>query len=126
MQARPDIGGTTFCVDIIDVMTFDDDGKIYERLASLYLDNDQFEQCVEAADGALDKGGLRSPESMYVVRGMCQYNMDDMTAARESFVSCRNESRRADDETNRRICQQWITYLDNEQQREEQLQRAAL
>ena len=28
MQARPDIGGTTFCVDIIDVMTFDDAGLI--------------------------------------------------------------------------------------------------
>ena len=28
MQARPVIGGATFCVDIIDVMTFDDDGKI--------------------------------------------------------------------------------------------------
>jgi steroid Delta-isomerase len=28
MQARPTMGGTTLCVDIIDVMTFDDDGKI--------------------------------------------------------------------------------------------------
>lgn len=28
MQARPNIGGTTYCVDIIDVMTFADDGKI--------------------------------------------------------------------------------------------------
>jgi steroid delta-isomerase len=28
MQARPSIGGTTFVVDIIDVMTFDDAGKI--------------------------------------------------------------------------------------------------
>jgi steroid Delta-isomerase len=28
MQARPSIGGATMCVDIIDVMTFDDDGKI--------------------------------------------------------------------------------------------------
>ena len=28
MQARPNIGGTTYCVDIIDVMTFDDAGKI--------------------------------------------------------------------------------------------------
>lgn len=28
MQARPVIGGATFCVDIIDVMTFDDDGRI--------------------------------------------------------------------------------------------------
>ncbi len=28
MQARPVIGGATYCVDIIDVMTFDDAGKI--------------------------------------------------------------------------------------------------
>lgn len=28
MQARPSIGGATFCVDIIDVMTFDDTGRI--------------------------------------------------------------------------------------------------
>lgn len=28
MQARPDMGGTTYVVDIIDVMTFDDDGRI--------------------------------------------------------------------------------------------------
>ncbi len=28
MQARPEIGGTTFIVDIIDVMTFDADGQI--------------------------------------------------------------------------------------------------
>jgi steroid delta-isomerase len=28
MQARPVIGGTTYCVHIVDVMTFDDDGRI--------------------------------------------------------------------------------------------------
>jgi steroid delta-isomerase len=28
MQARPVIGGTTFAIDIIDVMTFDDEGRI--------------------------------------------------------------------------------------------------
>jgi len=28
MQARPVIGGTTFCIHIIDVMTFDDSGRI--------------------------------------------------------------------------------------------------
>jgi steroid delta-isomerase len=28
MQARPEIGGTTFVVDIIDVMTFTEDGRI--------------------------------------------------------------------------------------------------
>ena len=28
MQARPVMGGTTFAIDIIDVMTFDDEGRI--------------------------------------------------------------------------------------------------
>jgi steroid delta-isomerase len=28
MQARPTMGGTTMCMDIIDVMTFDDAGRI--------------------------------------------------------------------------------------------------
>ena len=28
LQARPNIGGATMCVDIIDVMSFDDTGKI--------------------------------------------------------------------------------------------------
>ena len=28
MQARPVLGGTTYVVDIIDVMTFDEDGRI--------------------------------------------------------------------------------------------------
>jgi steroid delta-isomerase len=28
MQARPTMGGTTMVIDIIDVMTFDDDGRI--------------------------------------------------------------------------------------------------
>jgi tetratricopeptide (TPR) repeat protein len=110
----------------LEAAKISDDGKIYERLASLYLDNDQFKECVTAADGALDKGGLRNKQSMYVVRGMCQYNMDDMSKARESFVTCRNESRRAEDDTNRRICQQWVTHIDRELEREEQLRRAAI
>ena len=36
-----------------------DDGKIYERLAYLYMEDDQYKQCVTSAQGALDKGGVR-------------------------------------------------------------------
>lgn len=110
----------------LEAARLSDEGRIYERLAQLYLDNDQFEQCVDAADGALRKGGLRQAQSMHIVKGMCLYNQDSFNAARESFVACRNESRRGDDETNRRICQQWITYIDREAERRAQLARADL
>lgn len=98
-----------------------DDGRIYERLAQLYLDNDEFAKCVRAAGRAVDKGGLRKVQTTYVVRGMCEYNQDKLTSARKSFVSCRNESRRSDDDSNRRICQQWITYIDRESTRRKKL-----
>jgi tetratricopeptide (TPR) repeat protein len=106
-----------------------DDGKIYERLAQLYLDVDKFDDCVTASQNALDKGGLRSSQQVYIVKGMCQFNKDqsvvaNLNSARQSFVSCRNQSREKEDESNQRVCQQWITYIDRETQRLEQLAAA--
>lgn len=106
-----------------------DDGKIYERLAQLYLDVDKFDDCVSASQNALDKGGLRSKQQAYIVKGMCQFNKDqsvvaNLNRARQSFVSCRNESRKKEDSSNQRVCQQWITYIDRETQRLEQLDAA--
>ena len=102
-----------------------DDGKIYERLSALYLDNDEFPKCVTAANNALRKGGLRKKQNVYVIRGMCEYNRDRLTTARKSFASCRNESRRAKDKGNTRICQQWMTYIDRELARRRALQNAS-
>ena len=101
-----------------------DDGRIFERLAQLYLDNDEFSKCVTSADGAIKKGGLRKVQSVYIVKGMCLYNQDKLNTARTSFVSCRNEARRKKDDGTQRICQQWITYIDNESNRREQLKAA--
>jgi tetratricopeptide (TPR) repeat protein len=100
------------------------DGKIYERLASLYLDNDQFEQCTTAAKNALDRGGLRKVQTVRVIQGMCFYNMDQLSTARQSFQACQEASRRDNDQTNLRICSQWITYIDNETNRRAQLAAA--
>ena len=100
------------------------DGKVYERLAQLYLDSDKFEQCVTAADHALERGGLRRIQTTQVVKGMCQFNLDKLSAARQSFQQCQETSRRASDETNQRICAQWITYIDSETNRRAQLAAA--
>jgi tetratricopeptide (TPR) repeat protein len=101
-----------------------DDGKIDDRLSQLYLEDDQFSNCVTAAESAINKGGLRRVQQTYVVKGMCQFNLDRLTAARNSFVSCRTESRRDEDSTNERVCQQWITYIDNEAKRRAALEAA--
>lgn len=101
-----------------------DEGRIFENLAQLYMEDDNFDACVTAASNALRKGGLRQVQSVYIVRGMCEYNRDGLSKAKESFVSCRNESRRVRDQSNLRICQQWIRYIDSESARRRALARA--
>ena len=101
-----------------------DDGKIYERLAYLYMEDDQYKQCVTSAEGALDKGGLRKLQTMYIVKGMCEYNQNKLKTARKSFVSCRSESRKDKDNNNVRVCAQWITFIDREATRQAQLAAA--
>lgn len=108
----------------LEAAKISDEGRIYERLAQLYLDSDKYEACVDAADGALRKGGLRQVASMHIVKGMCLFNQDKFSASREAFVACRNDSRRSDEESNRRICSQWITYIDREVDRRAQLAAA--
>ena len=102
-----------------------EDGKIYERLSYLYLEDDQYDRCVDSASGALDKGGLRKAQSVYIVKGMCQYNLDKLTAARDSFVQCRRVARREEDKANQRVCGQWITFIDRESARLKQLAAAS-
>ena len=102
-----------------------EDGRIYESLAQLYLEDEKFKECVSAASHALEKGGLRKVQSLHIIRGMCEYNRDRLTPARSSFVSCRNESRRTRDDSNQRVCQQWITYIDRERERREHLEAAS-
>jgi tetratricopeptide (TPR) repeat protein len=101
------------------------DGQIDERLAQLYLDNDNFEQCVEASRRAIQRGGLRRVQSAHIVQGMCHHNLDQLSAARQSFEACRDVARRGNDQTNQRICSQWITYLDSESNRRAQLAASA-
>lgn len=102
-----------------------DDGKIYERLSYLYLESDQYDKCVDSATGALDKGGLRKDQSVYIVKGMCLFNQNKLTTARTAFVSCRRVARQDKDTANQRICGQWITYIDRESKRQAQLAAAS-
>lgn len=108
----------------LEAAKISDDGKIYDRLANLYLEDDQFGSCVTAANNALKKGGLRKKQQTHLVKGMCLYNQEKLNTARKSFASCRDSARTAEDNTNVRVCAQWITYIDREVNRREQLKAA--
>ena len=107
-----------------DAAKLSDDGRIYDQLSYVYLEADRNDDCIRATNEALDKGGLRKKQSTYFIRGLCMYNNKDLTQARGSMVSCRNEARRKEDDLNIRTCAQWITFIDREVDRNAKLAAA--
>jgi len=101
-----------------------EDGEILGRLAALYLENDQFEKCSDAAERALTKGGLHNELSTKIVRGQCDFNRDRLTSARRVFVDVRSEARREKNRSVEQMAARWITYIDSETRRRRQLEEA--
>ena len=100
-----------------------EDGTTYDRLSALYLEKDEFDKCVTAADNALDKGGLKKAITTKITKGICQFNLDRLTAARKTFVDLRREARQGRLRQEERTAGQWITYIDSEQKRRAELAR---
>ena len=104
--------------------TKSDDGEILARLATLYLDKDEYKKCTDSAESALEKGGLRKPFNTQVIHGMCLFNRDRLTQARKVFVGARTAARGAKDRNVERICSRWVAHIDNEAKRRELLAAA--
>ena len=104
--------------------TKSDDGEILARLAALYLEKDRFEECVDAATRALDKGGLTKSYNTQVVQGQCEFNRDRLTSARRIFVAARGEARKDRNRAVENICQRWVQYIDNESKRRREIAAA--
>ncbi len=94
------------------------DGELDYRLAQTYFNLDQNEQAIEAGRRALDKGGLKREDSLHVLLGMALYNEKRYNEALAEFRKARSDSR------SERLAAQWINYVQEEQDREEQLARA--
>ena len=103
-----------------------DDGEIYDRLSSLYLEKDEFSKCRTAAERAMEKGGIKKLYNVEIVLGMCQFNLDELRDARETFVKARRNARDAEESSAERITQQWIRYIDNESKRRAELDAAGI
>lgn len=108
-----------------DASRMSDDGELAYRLAQLYLDKNECEPSIEAADRALDKGGLKNEPQVLLVKGMCQFNLNRHDDALETFTQGRRIARRNDLETELKSLSQWRKYVEREKARNEQLAQAA-
>lgn len=69
------------------------DGKIYLRLGEAYIQNQKWSGASDALENALKKGGLDNKGQAYYLRGIAQYNMNDLNSAKKSFALCRDDKK---------------------------------
>jgi tetratricopeptide (TPR) repeat protein len=92
-----------------------DDGDLYCRLGSVYLDNDDFKKAAEVNSKGLAKGGVKRPDQCHLVKGMALFNLKQYSAARKAFNAA------GKDERSVKYAQQWLKYMDNEIARQKKL-----
>jgi tetratricopeptide (TPR) repeat protein len=92
------------------------DGDIDLRRGFILVDMENWQQALEALNTALDKGGLneRRTGEAYLLRGMAQFNLDNLDAASADW------GRASRYEDTRDAARQWMNHL-----REERLRRAS-
>ncbi|WP_413663569.1 tetratricopeptide repeat protein [Microbulbifer sp. CNSA002] len=92
-----------------------DKGEIYSRLAGIYLDLDQNEKAISMGKKALAKGGIKRVDQLHIVMGMANANLKRYDAALKSLKLARK------DERSEKFANQWISFVEGEQEREKQL-----
>jgi len=94
------------------------DGDLYARLATSYLNLGEYKNCIDASKSAINKGGLKYPGNTWLVQGMCQFETKAYTSAKSSF------QKSAQFEKSAKNARSWISYTEGEQERLRQLQKS--
>ncbi len=96
-----------------------EDGELYARLGNVYLDGDQFKKAIDAIKKGLAKGGVKRPDQAQLVLGMAHFNLGEYSSARKVFREAAKDTR------SQKYAQQWLKYIQSEQERQEQLSKEA-
>lgn len=95
-----------------------DDGELDVRLGNAHLNLAQYGECVSAVESGIRKGGLKSPDNAQISLGMCLYNQARYNDAIAAFREAGKASR------SRRISNQWISVIQSDIDRNEQIRLA--
>jgi tetratricopeptide (TPR) repeat protein len=95
-----------------------DDGELDLRLGNTYLNLGQYGECISSVEKGLRKGGIKSPDNAQISLGMCLYNQKKYRDAISAFRQA------AKSERSRRVANQWISVIESDIARNEQIRLA--
>ncbi|CAI8160629.1 MAG: Uncharacterised protein [Pseudidiomarina mangrovi] len=93
-----------------------DDGELDAQRAQVLLNAERNSEAMQAAQQALDKGGLKQPGNMHLVIGMAALNQGDFNVALQAFAA----AKQFDDV--RRTASQWERYASSEKEQAERIE----
>lgn len=93
-----------------------EDGELNAQLAQLYLNTDKWDDAIENARKALEKGELRNPGTSHLVIGMALFNKQRFAEALNALAEAEKFKR------TEKMAKQWQKYVTSEKSSFEQLQ----
>ncbi len=104
-----------------------EEGELYVRLGNVYLDGDQFRKSADSLIKGLKKGGVKRPDQARLALGMAYFNLGDYDEARKAFRAAgKDASRREKWKRSQEMAQQWIAYVNSEEERQRALEKDLL
>lgn len=94
------------------------EGELDVRLAQSYLNLGRHQDCIQAARTGLQKGRVGRADLAQIILGTCLFETRQYEEAKVAF------NRAAEDRRSATAARQWIQYVDNELQRQRQLQES--
>jgi hypothetical protein len=94
-----------------------DNGDLWARLCSIYLDNDQFKKAVDSCAKGLKKGGVKRVDTAHLIKGMAHYNLKQYKSARSEF------NKAGKDKRSKKYAKQWIKFMNKELERQRSLEQ---
>lgn len=85
-----------------------EDGELDAQLAQILLNEERFEDAIAAADRAVEKGDLRNPGLVYLIKGMALYNKKQYALALNQLAEAEKHQK------SRAMAQQWKQFVQGE------------
>ena len=94
------------------------EGDLNVRLAQAYINLDRYKEAVETLQEGFRKGGIKRKDEANIMLGMSLFELSKFDAAKQAFKTA------SEDKRSRKTAEQWLSYVHNEQTRQEQLEKS--
>lgn len=93
---------------MMEAAALSENGELDAQLAQILLNEERFDDAIAAVDRAVEKGDLRNPGLVYLIKGMALYNKKQYALALDQLAEAEKHQK------SRAMAQQWMQFVQGE------------